>query len=152
MPAVQLEARIEALLGPTVNIHRSPLAGRNFECYSEDPYLSAEIAHALISRVQSHGIACCVKHFACNDSEFERTTISSDVDERTLDDRRCRAVPRAPIEDRQCQRNLRAGTAPQCARSLVRARRRAPQPPLSQCCRIGCDGRSGGCVASARVY
>ena len=72
------------LLGPTVNIHRSPLAGRNFECYSEDPYLSAEIAHALISHVQSHGVACCVKHFVCNDSEFERMTISSDVDERTL--------------------------------------------------------------------
>ena len=75
---------VQVLLGPTVNIHRSPLAGRNFECYSEDPYLSAEIAHALISRVQSHGVACCVKHFVCNDSEFERTTISSDVDERTL--------------------------------------------------------------------
>jgi beta-glucosidase len=75
---------VQVLLGPTVNIHRSPLAGRNFECYSEDPYLSAEIAHALISRVQSHGVACCVKHFVCNDSEFERQTISSDVDERTL--------------------------------------------------------------------
>jgi beta-glucosidase len=75
---------VHVLLGPTVNIHRSPLAGRNFECYSEDPYLSAEIAVALISHVQSAGIACCVKHFVCNDSEYQRQSISSDVDERTL--------------------------------------------------------------------
>ncbi len=83
--AAQCAAKgVQVLLGPTVNIHRSPLAGRNFECYSEDPYLSAEIAHALISHVQRNGVACCVKHFVCNDSEFERMTISSDVDERTL--------------------------------------------------------------------
>ncbi|MEE8558450.1 MAG: glycoside hydrolase family 3 C-terminal domain-containing protein [Myxococcota bacterium] len=72
------------LLGPTVNIHRSPLAGRNFECYSEDPYLTARTAVAFVRGVQSRGVGACIKHFVCNDSEFERHTISSEVDERTL--------------------------------------------------------------------
>ncbi|HZQ84170.1 MAG TPA: glycoside hydrolase family 3 C-terminal domain-containing protein [Acidimicrobiales bacterium] len=72
------------LLAPTVNIHRTPLAGRNFECFSEDPYLSAEMAVAYIEGVQSQGVGCCVKHFACNDQEHERMTISVDVDEQAL--------------------------------------------------------------------
>ena len=72
------------LLAPTVNIHRSPLAGRNFECYSEDPLLAARMATAYIGGVQSRGVAACVKHFVCNDSEFERHTISSEVGERAL--------------------------------------------------------------------
>ena len=76
--------RAHALLAPTVNIHRHPLAGRNFECYSEDPYLSARIAVGYITGVQSEGVGCTVKHFVANDSEFERHTISSEVDERTL--------------------------------------------------------------------
>src|SRR5580765_4853385 len=82
-----------ALLAPTVNIHRHPLSGRNFECYSEDPLLSARVAVAYIRGVQSQGVACTVKHFVANDSEFERMTISSDVDERTL-----REVSLAPFE------------------------------------------------------
>ncbi len=73
-----------ALLAPTVNIHRHPLAGRNFECYSEDPFLSARMAVAYITGVQSQHVACTVKHFVANDSEFERMSISSEVDERTL--------------------------------------------------------------------
>jgi beta-glucosidase len=72
------------LLAPTVNIHRSPLNGRNFECFSEDPYLSARMAVAYISGVQSQGVGATVKHFVCNDSEFERHTISSEVRERPL--------------------------------------------------------------------
>jgi len=73
------------LLGPTMNIHRSPLAGRNFECYSEDPELSAQLASSFVQGMQSvDGIGACVKHFVANDSEFERMTISSEVDERTL--------------------------------------------------------------------
>ena len=72
------------LLAPTVNIHRSPLNGRNFECYSEDPLLSAEIAVAYVRGVQSKGVAATIKHFAGNESEFERTTISSEIDERAL--------------------------------------------------------------------
>ncbi|GCE31067.1 beta-glucosidase [Dictyobacter alpinus] len=74
----------QVLLAPTVNIHRSPLNGRNFECYSEDPYLSARMAVSYITGVQSEGIGATVKHFVCNDSEFERNSISSEVDERTL--------------------------------------------------------------------
>ncbi|GHO82139.1 glycoside hydrolase family 3 C-terminal domain-containing protein [Dictyobacter formicarum] len=72
------------LLAPTVNIHRSPLNGRNFECYSEDPYLSARIAVAYIKGVQSEGVGATVKHFVCNDSEFQRNSISSEVGERAL--------------------------------------------------------------------
>src|SRR5258708_7151716 len=72
------------LLAPTVNIHRSPLAGRNFGCFSEDPYLSARMAVAYITGVQSQGVGATVKHYACNDSEFERTSISSEVSERAL--------------------------------------------------------------------
>jgi beta-glucosidase len=74
----------QILLGPTVNIHRSPLAGRNFECYSEDPHLTARLAVAYIDGLQQHGVGACIKHFVCNDSEFERHTISSQVSERAL--------------------------------------------------------------------
>ena len=72
------------LLAPTVNLHRSPLNGRNFECYSEDPYLTAQLAVAYIRGVQSQGVAATVKHYVGNDSEFERMTISSEIDERPL--------------------------------------------------------------------
>jgi len=87
-----------ALLAPTVNIHRHPLAGRNFECYSEDPFLSARMAVAYITGVQSQGVACTVKHFVANDSEFERMTISSEVDERTL-----REISLVPFEAAVCE-------------------------------------------------
>ena len=72
------------LLAPTVNLHRSPLAGRNFECYSEDPYLTGRMAVAYINGLQSQGVGACIKHFVCNDSEFERTSMSSEVGERPL--------------------------------------------------------------------
>jgi beta-glucosidase len=72
------------LLGPTVNIHRSPLAGRNFESFSEDPYLSARMAVAHIKGVQSGNVGTSIKHFALNNSEFERFTISSEVGERAF--------------------------------------------------------------------
>lgn len=72
------------LLGPTVNIHRSTLNGRNFECYSEDPCLSAQIVAAYIKGVQSRGVAATVKHYVGNESEFQRMTISSEIDERPL--------------------------------------------------------------------
>lgn len=72
------------LLAPTVNLHRSPLAGRNFECYSEDPYLTGVLATAYIRGLQDQGVGACIKHFVCNDSEFERMSISSEVAERPL--------------------------------------------------------------------
>ncbi len=72
------------LLAPTVNTHRSPVNGRNFECYSEDPYLTAQIAVAYINGVQSQGVGATIKHFVCNDSEFQRNTISSEVGDRAL--------------------------------------------------------------------
>lgn len=74
----------DLLLAPTVNIHRHPLAGRNFECYSEDPLLSARAAVAYIEGVQAGGVGATVKHLVANDSEFERHTISSEVPERAL--------------------------------------------------------------------
>jgi beta-glucosidase len=72
------------LLAPTVNIHRSTLNGRNFECYSEDPFLTSEIAVAYISALQARGVAATIKHFIGNESEYQRDTISSDIDERSL--------------------------------------------------------------------
>jgi beta-glucosidase len=72
------------VLAPTVNLHRTPIGGRNFECFSEDPVLTAELAVAYIEGVQAEGVAACVKHFVGNDTEFERMTISSEIDERTL--------------------------------------------------------------------
>jgi beta-glucosidase len=72
------------LLAPTVNIHRSVANGRNFECYSEDPILTAELATAYIKGLQENGISATIKHFVGNESEIERTTISSVIDERSL--------------------------------------------------------------------
>src|SRR6059036_1618207 len=72
------------LLGPTVNIQRSPLGGRNFECFSEDPYLTARLAVAYIHGLQREGVGASIKHYVCNDEEFERFTLSSEVRERAL--------------------------------------------------------------------
>jgi beta-glucosidase len=72
------------LLGPTVNIPRVPVAGRNFECYSEDPLLSGTLAAAYVDGLQGEGVAACIKHFVCNDQEHERHSIDARCDERTL--------------------------------------------------------------------
>ncbi|MCD8189984.1 MAG: glycoside hydrolase family 3 C-terminal domain-containing protein [Clostridiales bacterium] len=75
---------VQVLLGPGVNMKRSPLCGRNFEYFSEDPYLSSRMAAGHISGVQSQGVGACVKHFAVNNQETCRYSLDAVVDERTL--------------------------------------------------------------------
>ena len=75
---------VHFLLGPGVNIARSPLAGRNFEYLSEDPFLNATLVVPFIEGVQSQGVIATVKHFAINNQEYNRHNVSSDVDERTM--------------------------------------------------------------------
>ena len=90
------------LLAPTVNLHRTPIGGRNFECMSEDPYLTAQTAVAYVNGLQAEGVASCIKHYIGNDTEFERNTIDSRIDEKTL--RELYMVPfEAAVEDAQVQ-------------------------------------------------
>jgi len=94
--ALAIEARalgVDILLGPGVNIKRSPLGGRNFEYYSEDPLLSGVLASAYVESLQAGGVGASLKHFVANDQETDRMVISSDVDDRTL-----REVYLAPFE------------------------------------------------------
>lgn len=84
---IATEARMKScrvLLGPTVNLHRSPLGGRNFESYSEDPLLAGRLGAAWIRGAQREGVACTVKHFAGNESEDGRMLVDSIIDGRTL--------------------------------------------------------------------
>ncbi len=85
--ALAEEAKLKGasvLLAPTVNLHRTVFNGRNFECYSEDPWLSSEIGLAYVRGVQRRGVAATIKHFAGNESEYQRMSISSDIPERAL--------------------------------------------------------------------
>ncbi|MBQ3558167.1 MAG: glycoside hydrolase family 3 C-terminal domain-containing protein [Agathobacter sp.] len=75
---------VHVVLGPGLNIKRSPLCGRNFEYYSEDPYHAGKMAASLVKGIQSYGISACPKHFAVNSQELRRMAMNSVVDERTL--------------------------------------------------------------------
>ena len=75
---------VDVLLGPGANMKRSPLGGRNFEYFSEDPYLAGELAASIINGIQSKGVGTSLKHYAANNQEFQRFSISAEVDERTL--------------------------------------------------------------------
>lgn len=77
---------VHILLGPGVNIYRSPLCGRNFEYMGEDPYLAARTAVNYIEGVQSQGVMATIKHFALNNQEYDRHHVSSDADERTINE------------------------------------------------------------------
>ena len=79
-----LDRDVDILLAPGVNIKRNPLNGRNFEYFSEDPYLAGRMAKSYIEGVQGQGVGVCLKHFCCNNLEYDRLHQSSDVDERTL--------------------------------------------------------------------
>lgn len=75
---------VDVLLGPGINMKRSPLGGRNFEYFSEDPFLTAELAAAFIKKVQSKGIGSSLKHYAANNQEYKRFSIDAQIDERPL--------------------------------------------------------------------
>ncbi|MCG9677536.1 glycoside hydrolase family 3 C-terminal domain-containing protein [Vibrio sp. Isolate24] len=87
--AIGIECRAESvnvILGPGLNIKRSPLCGRNFEYLSEDPYLSSHLGAAYIQGAQSVGVGTSAKHFACNNQETKRLTINAKIDQRTLNE------------------------------------------------------------------
>src|SRR3981081_2125929 len=77
-------AEVSVLLGPGVNMKRSPLCGRNFEYFSEAPAVAVELAVALVNGIRSQGVGVSLKHFAANNQETDRMTVSAEVDERTL--------------------------------------------------------------------
>src|SRR3954452_3089435 len=75
---------VDVVLGPTISLHRSPLGGRHFEAFSEDPLLTARLAAAYTRGLQDHGVGATLKHYVANDFETDRFTVDVQVDERTL--------------------------------------------------------------------
>jgi beta-glucosidase len=84
---------VDVVLAPVVNLQRSPVGGRHFECFSEDPFLTARMAVPFVAAIQAHGVGACVKHFIGNETETDRTEYLARIDERTL-----REVYLAPFE------------------------------------------------------
>lgn len=84
---VAVEARrkgVDVVLGPTINLHRSPLGGRHFECFSEDPLLISDLANGYVAGMQENGVGACPKHYIANDYETDRFTASTEVSDRAL--------------------------------------------------------------------
>lgn len=101
--ATAIEARrkgVDGVLGPTINLHRSPYGGRHFEAFSEDPVLTAELAAAYVSGVQDNGVGATPKHYIANDFETDRFTVDVQVDERTLRELYLLAFEKAVVEAR----------------------------------------------------
>ncbi|WP_037870855.1 beta-glucosidase family protein [Streptomyces sp. SPB074] len=101
--AIAAEARdhgVHVVLGPGVNIKRSPLCGRNFEYFSKDPLVSAELGGAMVRGLQNAGVGAALKHFAANNQETDRMRVSADVDERPLREIYLRAFERIVRRDR----------------------------------------------------
>ncbi|HZG89841.1 MAG TPA: glycoside hydrolase family 3 N-terminal domain-containing protein, partial [Pseudonocardia sp.] len=98
---VAVEARrkdVDVVLGPTINLHRSPLGGRHFECLSEDPVLTAGLAAAYVEGVQQNGVGATPKHYVANDYETDRFTASSEVSDRALRELYLRAFEEAVVD------------------------------------------------------
>ncbi|MFE2374652.1 glycoside hydrolase family 3 C-terminal domain-containing protein [Streptomyces sp. NPDC059398] len=101
--AIATEARahgVQVVLGPGINIKRSPLCGRNFEYFSEDPFLTAEMGGAMVRGLQEAGVGAALKHYAANNQETDRMRISADIDERPLREIYLRAFERIVRRDR----------------------------------------------------
>jgi beta-glucosidase len=101
--ALAAEARrkgVDVVLGPTVNLHRSPLGGRHFEAFSEDPLLTARLAAAYVAGLQENGVAATPKHYVANDSETERFTVDVRVGERALRELYLTAFEQAVVESK----------------------------------------------------
>ncbi|THV35198.1 glycoside hydrolase family 3 protein [Glycomyces buryatensis] len=84
LAAESIRKDVDVLLAPTINLHRSPLGGRHFEAFSEDPYLTGRIAQAYVAGVQECGVGTTMKHYVANDAETDRLTVDNIIDERTL--------------------------------------------------------------------
>src|SRR5262249_31413140 len=84
LAAEALRKGVDVVLGPNVNLHRSPYGGRHFECFSQDPLLTARMAAAYVPGMQGRGVGACVKHYVANDSETDRLTVDVAVGEQAL--------------------------------------------------------------------